>query len=129
MKNRRQIRGVSSEMQAVASELRRKMTPAETVLWGALRDRRLAGLKFRRQHGVGTRVLDFYCPAARLLVEVDGGVHDADEVAAHDRARDEHFAAAGYTIVRVRNEDVLHDLATVLARIEAAARPRRLACT
>ena len=66
----RRVRGISPELQAAARELRRQMTPAEARLWEALRDRRLAGLKFRRQHGVGTSVLDFYCRSAKLVVEV-----------------------------------------------------------
>src|SRR5215207_3132388 len=121
----RRVRGISTELQTVARELRREMTPAESVLWDALRGRRFAGLKVRRQHAVGTSVLDFCCPAAHLIVEVDGGIHEADEIAAHDRARDEHFAAAGYTVLRVRNEGVLRDLKAVLDRItEAAMRSR-----
>jgi very-short-patch-repair endonuclease len=121
----RRIRRISPELQTVARDLRREMTRAEAVLWEALRGRRLAGLKFRRQHAIGTSVLDFCCPTARLVIEVDGGVHEADEVAAHDRARDEQFTAAGYTVLRVRNEDVFRDLPGVLDRIAATAMKNR----
>jgi very-short-patch-repair endonuclease len=101
-----------------ARVLRRPLTPAEAVLRRALRDRRMDGLKFRRQHPVGPFVLDFCCPASRLAVEVDGAVHD--ERAEQDAARTALLAASGYRVLRFRNEDVLGDLGTVLARIRAA---------
>jgi very-short-patch-repair endonuclease len=58
-----------------ARELRTRQTPAESILWDALRGRRLAGLKFRRQHPIGTFVVDFCCPDRRLAIELDGPVH------------------------------------------------------
>ena len=64
------------QLQERARELRKAMTQAEQVLWKALRGRRMAGLRFRRQHPVGRFILDFYCPAAKLGLEVDGGIHD-----------------------------------------------------
>jgi very-short-patch-repair endonuclease len=97
------------------------MTEAERVLWEALRGRRLAGLRFRRQHPVGRFILDFYCPIAKLCVEVDGGIHDLQ--AEQDAERSAALAAGGYRVVRVRNEEVLQDLPSALARIEAATRP------
>ena len=66
------VRGVPEGVQVAAKEMRRRMTPAEAVLWEALRDRRLGGLKFRWQQVLGACVLGFCCPAARLVVEVDG---------------------------------------------------------
>ena len=113
-------RKISPELQERAKELRQTMTEAERVLWEALRGRRLAGLRFRRQHPVGQFVLDFYCPAAKLCVEVDGGIHDAQ--AEQDAERSAALAACGYRVVRVRNEEVLENLPSALARIQAAAR-------
>jgi very-short-patch-repair endonuclease len=97
------------------------MTPAERVLWEALRDRRLGGLKFRCQHPIGPFVLDFYCPERRLVVEVDGGIHNEPDQAAYDAARTEHLRAFGLAVVRVRNDEVYDDLPAALARIVAAA--------
>jgi very-short-patch-repair endonuclease len=66
------------EIKARARELRKVMTPAEKMLWQQLRGRGLNGLKFRRQHPLGNLIVDFYCAEHRLVIEVDGGIHDAD---------------------------------------------------
>lgn len=113
------VRGVARALLEAAQQLRRELTPAEQVLWEALRGRRVAGLRFRCQHAVGPFVLDFYCPAAHLAIEVDGPVHD--QHVEQDAARTEHLAQYGYQVLRFRNDDVLTDLAAVLAQIEQAA--------
>ena len=113
------VRKNSVQLQQAAQWMRRDATGAESVLWEALRGRRLAGLRFRRQHPVGRFVLDFFCPACKLVVEVDGPVHDHQQE--RDAERDAHLAAGGYRVIRVRNEEVLNDLPSVLKRIEAAA--------
>jgi very-short-patch-repair endonuclease len=100
--------------------MRRNMTPAEKKLWEALRGKQLGGLKFRAQHPVGPFILDFYCPACKLVVELDGGVHEGQ--AAHDEARTGQLNDYGYKVIRFRNEEVLGDLPSVLERILAAAR-------
>jgi very-short-patch-repair endonuclease len=100
------------------------MTPAEQMLWRALRGGRLQGLKFRRQHGVGQYVLDFYCAAARLAVEVDGSVHDDPEQAVRDELRTEQLNAYGRSVLRFRNDEVFRDLDSVLTRIAEAAAHR-----
>ena len=115
------VRGTSQPTQAAARELRRSLTPAEQALWRALQGRRLAGLKFRRQHAVGPFVLDFYCPSAKLVVEVDGPIHDTR--AEQDAARTEHMQAFGYRVLRFRNEEVLTNLDVVLERIAQEAAP------
>jgi very-short-patch-repair endonuclease len=117
----KRVRGVSEPLAEAAVQLRRAMTPAEAVLWDALRGRKFGGLKFRRQHALGPYVLDFCCPERRLVVEVDGAIHDDPEQRAYDADRDEHLAAFGYRTVRVTNGEVFHHLAGVLARIAAAA--------
>ena len=106
------------ELQEAARGLRKEMTEAERVLWQALRGRRMAGLRFRRQHPVGRFVLDFYCPAAKLCVEVDGDIHHGAEE--RDEARSEVLRAGGYRVIRFRNDEVLTALPSVLARIEAS---------
>ncbi|MDI3342037.1 MAG: endonuclease domain-containing protein [Sphaerobacter sp.] len=113
------VRGTPPDGVAAARLLRRHLTPAEAVLWDALRGRKLQGLKFRRQHPIGPYVADFYCPSLRLVIEVDGEVHDQQR--AYDAARTEHLAAFGYRVVRLRNEDVLHDLDSVLRRLAELA--------
>jgi len=109
------IRGTTPEIEAAARRLRRNMTPAERKLWQALRGKKLAGMKFRAQHPVGRFILDFYCPARRLAIEVDGGVHD--ETLDYDEVRDEVLREYGYRVIRFRNEEIMEDLSLVLERI------------
>jgi very-short-patch-repair endonuclease len=116
---RKTVRGTSPEVEEAARSMRRHPTNAEEVLWGALQKKQVAGLKFRRQHPVGRFVLDFYCPARKLVVEVDGAVHDAQQE--RDAERTRLLEAYGYRVLRFRNEEVMHDLPSVVARIAAAA--------
>ena len=101
-----------------AKELRRQATPAEARLWEALRGSQLDA-RFRRQHPVETFVLDFYCPRYRLAIEVDGGIHTQRDVIDHDAARTAWLNANGCRLIRFTNEEVLHDLPSVVARITA----------
>jgi len=94
------------------------MTPAERRLWACLRANRLHGFHFRRQQIIDGFIVDFYCDAAGLVVEVDGPVHD--QHTAYDAERDRILAARGLRVLRVRNCDVMQDLAKVLERIELA---------
>jgi very-short-patch-repair endonuclease len=104
----------------LARGLRQRETAAEEVLWEALRGRRLEGLEFRRQHTVGTFVLDFCCPDHLLAIEGDGPVHD-DSIE-RDAERTLWLEASGYRVVRFRNESVLNDMSAVLDRILSAIR-------
>ncbi len=111
----------SLEIRELARLLRRAGNRAEDALWEALRDRRFLGLKFRRQHPLGPFIVDFYCPALRLAVEVDGGVHGLPEVQARDAARDEWLAQRGIRIVRIPAETVLVSPEEALAMLADAA--------
>jgi very-short-patch-repair endonuclease len=109
-----------------ARKLRRDLSLPEVLLWDCLRGNRLDGLRFRRQHPVGPYVLDFYCPAARLAVEVDGIQHDHPGQMAHDKRRDGWLREQGIQVMRIAATDVLNDQALegVLMMIsEAAAVP------
>ncbi|HLZ69287.1 MAG TPA: endonuclease domain-containing protein [Dehalococcoidia bacterium] len=117
------VRGVSPELAEAARRLRQEATPAERVLWQALRGGRLAGLKFRRQHAVGPFVLDFFCPKHKLVVEVDGAVHNTPDQRDRDAGRDERLQQVGYRVLRLRNAEVLGDLDRALGRIAEAVRP------
>ena len=116
---RRTIRGTSRELEEAARSMRRQPTRAEEVLWRALQKKQVAGLRFRRQHPVGRFVLDFYCPSHKLVIEVDGGVHD--QQVERDTERTKALEAYGYRILRFRNEQVLHEIPVVLQEIAAAA--------
>jgi very-short-patch-repair endonuclease len=102
-----------------AREFRRAMTPAEAVLWNHLRAHQFSDLHFRRQQVIEGFIADFSCHAARLVIEVDGGVHRA--TAAYDAERDAILAARGLRVLRLPNERVMDDLPTCLVEIRAAA--------
>ena len=108
-------RGATAAKLAMARELRCSPTEAEARLWDALRRRQVAGWKFRRQHVVAGYVADFYCPALRLILEVDGGVH-ADR-AAEDAVRTADLEALGITVRRIPNEAILAHLPAVLTAL------------
>jgi len=103
---------------ALAAKLRRTATPMERHAWSLLRDRRILGLKFRRQHVVRGFIVDFYCAAERLVLELEGDVHDGPDQRAYDAARADVLKAAGFRVVRVRNVQVTQAaLAAVLRRV------------
>src|SRR5690606_18910966 len=104
---------------ANARDLRARMTAPEQKLWRVLRGRRLAGLKFVRQAPLERSIVDFACRSERLIVEVDGDSH-ADRAAA-DRERQHTLESAGWTVLRVTNDDVLTNLEGVLCAIVRAA--------
>jgi len=116
---RRTIRGTSRELEDAARRMRARPTSAEEVLWRALQKKQISGLRFRRQHPVGRFVLDFYCPSHKLVVEVDGAVHDAQQE--RDAERTKALETHGYRVLRFTNDEVLHDLPSVVARIAAVA--------
>jgi very-short-patch-repair endonuclease len=103
---------------ALARRFRRDATPAEAAAWALLRDRAILGLKFRRQQILRGFIADFFCASLRLVLELDGAVHDDPSYAARDVHRAAGFEAIGLRVVRVRNEDVCREhLETILARI------------
>ncbi len=101
----------------MARELRKKPTPSEARLWAALRRRQVGGYRFRRQHPVLGFVVDFYCPALQLAVEVDGGVHGEEGAAERDAARQELLEAVGTWFIRVDAADVDSDAGAVVTFI------------
>ncbi len=87
-------------------KLRNHGTSAEAVLWNVLKKSQLHGRKFRRQHSIGRFIVDFYCPVERLIVEVDGPIHDHPVRAAYDARRTAYLERLGFRLIRIRNEDV-----------------------
>lgn len=116
----RPIRGTTPQVEQAARQLRQNLTPAEAVLWQALRERQVSGLKFRCQHPVGQFILDFYCPSLKLVIEVDGDSHA--QKAGYDQARSGQLQDHGYRILRFSNAQVLHDLQAVISCIQAVAK-------
>jgi very-short-patch-repair endonuclease len=99
-----------------ARALRREPTPSEFRLWLLLRQRH-AGLKFRKRHPLGPYTLDFYCPAARLVVEVDGDSHGMGHSPVRDRRRDAWLAEQGLRVIRFDAADVMRDVESVVTAI------------
>jgi len=116
---RRQYRGgyQFAGLAELARELRKKQTSAESLMWELLRNRRLLGFKFRRQHQFGDYVADFYCHAAHLVIECDGWVHEPNEQWHHDQNRDAYMIAQGLRVLRFTNQQVLDDIENVLREI------------
>ena len=104
---------------AFAREMRSDATKAENILWQALRNRHLDGLKFKRQVPLDGYIIDFVCFEARLIVEVDGGQHSESE---RDATRDRHFEMKGFSTLRFWNDEVVKNIDGVCMTILAEVR-------
>lgn len=103
--------------------MRANPTEAERKLWTLLRRRQIGTLRFRRQQTIGPYIVDFFCPSARLIIELDGGQHGQDAVMACDDARSMFLQSRGYQILRFWNDEFLRDPEAVLEVIWRAAQP------
>jgi cyclase len=110
----------NTKLKPTARKLRQRMTPAEKILWALLRDGQL-GVKFRRQtpfvFGVYKYIVDFYCPKYKLIIEIDGGIHNDNEIKEIDEFREKVFIEAGYGVIRFKNEEVINNTKQVLDKI------------
>ena len=100
-----------------ARGLRKNSTGAELLLWNELRNSKLNGFKFRRQHPMNRFVADFYCHEAKLVIEIDGDIHQIAENKEHDDGRTYELKELGLKVIRFTNEEVLHSMKEVLNRI------------
>ena len=116
--------GATPEIFSNAEALRNQMTEAEQVLWEALREKQLEGLKFRRQHPVNEYVLDFYCHQARLAIELDGKYHEENGQRFYDADRTNNLEELGMRVIRFQNEAVLENLDEVLEEIREEVKRR-----
>lgn len=98
-------------------QLRKMPVPAEAILWSRLKNRQQRGIRFRRQYSIGRYVVDFYCPSAKLVIELDGTSHAGKEARDYDRIRDDFIKTIGLRILRFKNEDVRKNLTGVLETI------------
>lgn len=103
------------KLKPLARQMRCKPTPAEKLFWEKLRHKQLLGCKFRRQQTIDRFIVDFYCSEARLVVEVDGEIHDYTQ--AEDAIRQEFLESLGLQVVRFSNEDVMERMEVVLEDI------------
>ncbi len=107
---------VRRKMIEIAREFRKEPTEGEKILWGALRGKKLDGIKFRRQQPIGYFVVDFYASAFRLVIEVDGPIHDYQLEA--DKARQDILEELGLTVLRIKTEVIEQHLPIALHMIQ-----------
>jgi len=98
-------------------QLRENMTDAERHLWAQIRMKQLKGYQFYRQKPIGDYIVDFFCPRAKLVIEVDGSQHFSDEMTEYDRIRNEYLSSLGLRVLRFTNIDVLTHIKRVVESI------------
>jgi len=102
--------------------LRKRMTPCEILLWEKLKDKQLLGLRFRSQHPIDIFIADFYCHEARLVVEIDGEIHEGQ--IEYDDGREAEIEKYGIKIIRFTNDEVIINLDNVVNKIESIVKER-----
>ncbi len=110
--------GASPEIFKRAKMLRGNMTETEKIVWQRLRRNQLNNLHFYRQHPISKFIVDFYCHAKLLVIELDGGVHNKTEVSERDDNREIELEKLGLKVLRFKNEEVLNNIQKVISRIE-----------
>ena len=93
------------------------MTSAEAMLWKLIKNKQL-GAKFRRQHSIGNYVVDFYCPELRIVIEMDGGIHNEINIMSNDEARDHYLLSQRIKVIRFNNQELFTDENRVLQEIK-----------
>jgi len=98
-------------------ELRKNQTPQEKLLWWHLRANRI-GFKFKRQHSIGGYIADFYCAEKKLVIELDGGIHNSSESREYDKNRDSFLKEFGCNVIRFSNSEIDTDVYKVVTKIK-----------
>ncbi len=111
------------DLKQPARQLRARMTDAEQKLWQRLRRKQIQGALFYRQKPILSFIVDFYCPAAQLVIELDGSQHDTAEYVEKDRERDLMLKNLGLKVIRLNNSQVLTQIESVIAAINAEVEP------
>ena len=109
--------GANANSLKKAAELRKNMTNTEEILWEKLKNKKLNGFKFRRQHAINQFIADFYCHKVKLVIEVDGGQHNAIEQKEYDIGRTEELNNFGIKVIRFTNNEIENNLDEVLEEI------------
>ncbi len=107
----------NKELKKFARELRKNMTDAERFLWTKIRRKQLKGCQFYRQKNIGNYIVDFYCPVAKLIIEIDGGQHYSKEGTKKDKIRDNYMARLGFTVFRFSDREIFENINGALERI------------
>ena len=111
--------GAKSHIFDKASELRKNMTQAEMILWSVLKKRQMRGYQFRRQHPINQFIADFYCHKAKLVIEVDGGIHNDLDQNEYDIGRTNMLEKYDIKVLRFTNDRVINDIEAVIREIES----------
>ena len=101
----------------LAKKLRNNVTHTEMILWGMLKER-FSELKFRRQHPISIYIVDLYCHSEKLVIEIDGSIHDSEESKIKDAERQIHLEGLGLNVIRFKNGEILNSLDRVLKIID-----------
>jgi len=107
----------NNNLKIYSRELRKNMTDAERRLWSTIRMKQIDSCQFYRQRIIGDYIVDFYCPRAKLVIEVDGGQHYSDEMVEMDRKRDDYLKNLGLKVLRFSNTEVLNNIEGVVESI------------
>jgi very-short-patch-repair endonuclease len=110
--------GASMEIFRRAEILRNHTTEAERMLWGRLNSKQVKGFKFRRQHTVNQFIVDFYCHKAKLVIELDGEIHNEKEIAERDKGRGYMLKNYGMEILRFNNDAIRNNIENVISKIK-----------
>ena len=107
----------NNNLKMYSRDLRKNLTDAERRLWSTIRMKQINSCQFYRQRIIGDYIVDFYCPRAKLVIEVDGGQHYSDEMAEVDRKRDDYLKNQGLKVLRFSNTEVLNNIEGVVESI------------
>jgi very-short-patch-repair endonuclease len=113
----------NKDLKDLARELRKNMTDAEKLLWSKVSRKQFGGCQFYRQATISNFIVDFYCPAAKLVIEIDGGQHYYGDQLQDDDVRDHHLASLGLIVLRYSNLEVLQNIDLVLEHIYEKLNP------
>jgi len=107
----------NGNLKQYSRQLRENMTDAERRLWAKIRMKQLKGYQFYRQKPIGDYIVDFFCPRAKLVIEVDGSQHFSDEITEYDRIRNEYLSSLGLRVLRFTNINVLTHIEGIVESI------------
>lgn len=107
------------ELKEYRRALRKNLTPAEAFLWNHIKSKKLDGKRFQRQHSIEYYIVDFYCASEKLVIELDGEVHNSPQAVLKDTIRTTRLNELGFTVIRFENKMVFDYLPSVLSEIKS----------
>jgi very-short-patch-repair endonuclease len=114
--------GAKPEIFKLAKELRKLEAEAEKLLRSRLNKNQIIGLQFRRQHPINRFIADFYCPKIKLIIEVDGSIHELPDYQSHDIGRNDVFNDLGIKVIRFTNEQIIEQIDSTVEEIETISK-------